>query len=308
MDEKTDGISIIVCYRDPKRCEKLRSSVAATVGVEFEFIAFDNRVEKWGLCKVYNYCAKKAAYPYLCFVHEDVVITTNNWGGALIEFCRSTPDCGVVGVAGGTAVLKNFMAWNDGWPDNEVRYRLWDPNGKICPDGTLEFRNYNPDNADFKEVVTLDGCFLFVAQDIYAEKPFDEDIFTGFHFYDADFTFGIALTKKNYVYYKIDIHHYSSGTQNKDFCQSVRKFQIKWKDALPFTVGNGRARVWRELSIASEYIGKCWRTGAFGKIESVSHTVKLNGYVFFGKMVFCLCIRKILRILIMLRILKKRET
>lgn len=307
MDKKNTGISVIVCSRDQASRDRLHSCVADTAGAEFEIIAFDNSDKKWGICKVYNHCAEKAAYPYLCFIHEDVVITTKGWGAALIEFAESAPDCGVVGIAGGTAVHRNFISWNDGWPDRKVRYRFWDPNGKPRPGGALEYSCYNPDDAEFAKAVTIDGCFLFVAQDVFAEKPFNEDVFTGFHFYDADFSLEISRIKQNYVCFKIDIYHYSSGTHNKDFCQSARKFQLKWKNLLPLALDGKKTSLWRELSLASEYIGKCRRSGTFGWIDSFSHTVKLNGYIFLAETVLCLCIRRILRILIMLGILKKRE-
>jgi hypothetical protein len=277
----------------------MKNSVADTVGVEFEIIVFDNRVEKWGLCKVYNYCAEKAVYPYLCFIHEDVVITTKNWGASLIEFSESSQDCGVIGIAGGVVAYKNFILWNDGWIEKDVRYRYWDPStdpysDEIQPNGTsVIYKTYNPDNVDFAKVVTLDGCFLFVSRDVYAKKPFDEDTFTGFHFYDADFTLGIARIKQNYVCYKIDLHHFSTGTHNVDFCKGVQKFQIKWKDVLPLSIGDTKITAMRELCLASEFIGKCRRTRALGWIEAIFHSIKLNGFVFFCKAAFYFCVRYI---------------
>jgi len=309
MNEKINGISVIVCYRDPVRCEKLKNSIADTIGVEYEIIAFDNSIEKWGLCRVYNHCAKKAGCRYLCFIHEDVVIVTKDWGAALIKFAESTPDCGVIGIAGGTVAHKNFILWNDGWPDNNIRYRFWDPaEGKYGADGTPIIKSYNPDNAAFAKVVTLDGCFLFASWDLCAQKPFDEGTFTGFHLYDADFTLKIAQTKQNYVCCKIDIYHYSGGTHNDDFCRGVRKFQIKWRSVLPFSVGSEKISGWRELNLATEYIGKCLRSKAYGWGGSISHSVRLNGYVFTAATPFCFCVRKILKLLTKLKILKKRET
>jgi len=277
VNKKPMGISVIVCSIDQVRCEALKNCIADTIGVEFEVIAFDNRHENWGICKVYNYCAKKAIYPYLCFIHEDVAVTTKDWGATLIKFAESTPNCGVIGIAGGTVAYKNFILWADGLNDKDVRYHFWDP----CRDGTMKdgalvFRSYNPDNTDFAEVVTLDGCFLFTAQNIYAEKHFDEKTFPGFHFYDADFTLRIAQIKRNYVCYKIDVHHFSNGSYNADYYKSVQKFQIKWKNVLPFTVGDTKISVKRELLLALRYIYKCRRLNIFGLIESISHSIRIN--------------------------------
>jgi len=285
MDKKTTGVSIVVCSIDPALCEKLKSNIAETIGVEFEFIVFDNRHEKWGICKVYNHCAKKAVYPYLCFIHEDIKITTKEWGAALIEFAQSSPDCGVIGIAGGTVAYRNFTAWGNGAFVKDVRHRFWQyyENRAV---GVFEFEYYNPDNVDFPEVITLDGCFLFTAQNVYAMKPFDEDTFPGFHFYDADFTFGIAQIKKNYVCCKIDVYHSSKGSYNADYYKNVKKFQIKWKDALPQTVESKKINTKCEVHTVGSYIVACLRTGGVsGCIDSISHSIKMNGYLFFVKVV-----------------------
>ncbi|MDR3013244.1 MAG: glycosyltransferase family protein [Chitinispirillales bacterium] len=308
MNKKIKGVSVIVCSIDSARCEKLKDSVANTIGIDFEIIAFDNRLKNWGLCKVYNYCAEKAIYPYLCFIHEDVIIATENWGETLIEFSESTPDCGVVGIAGGIVAYRNFILWIDGWVENDARYRYWDPyNDGTQPEGTpVVYKNCNPDNVEFAKVITLDGCFLFVTRDVYAKKPFDEETFTGFHFYDADFTLGISRIKQNYVCYTIDIHHFSTGTtHNSDFCRSARKFQMKWKDVLPLSIGNAKIIPMRELCLASEFIGKCRRSKATGWVKAISHSIKLNGYMFFCKTAFYFCVRYISK---KNKKLKKRKT
>ena len=104
-------ISIIICSINPERCEKLLKNISETIGIDYETIVFDNRKEDWGICRVYNYCAEKAKYPFLCFAHEDILIGTKNWGKTIIDFIAKTPDCGVVGFAGGLQVQKNFSSW-----------------------------------------------------------------------------------------------------------------------------------------------------------------------------------------------------
>jgi len=306
VNKKPMGISVIVCSIDPVRCEALKSCIADTIGVEFEFLAFDNRVEKWGICKVYNHCAEKAVYPYLCFIHEDITITTKDWGTTLIKFAQSTQNCGVIGIAGGTAAYKNFILWADGWDDKDVRHHFRDPcRDGTMPKSTLVLRNYNPDNVDFTEVVTLDGCFLFTSQDIYNQKSFDEKTFPGFHFYDADFTLDVAQIKQNYVCYKIDIHHFSNGSYNGDYYKNAKEFQIKWKDVLPFTVENSKTNIKREQILAAKNIVQSLRFGGLNQIKSISHSVKINdGYMFVCKAMFRFSVYIILKFL---KKLKKTE-
>lgn len=298
MNKSVRGISIIVCSIDPVLCENLKNCIAETIGVDFEFIAFDNRQEKYGICKVYNHCAKKAVYPYLCFIHEDIKITTKGWGETLIKFAESTPNCGVIGIAGGTVAYKNFLGWADGRIDNEARYRYWDTyNDGAVPkaQGELVYKNCNPNNADFTKIVTLDGCFLFIAKNVYAQKPFDENTFTQFHFYDADFTLGIALVKQNYVCYKIDVYHFSKGTYKEDYFKASQKFQIKWRNILPLAVENSKISINRELFLAVDYIYVCYQLRVFRLIESVFHSIRVNGIIFFCRTVFYYCIRKLSR-------------
>jgi len=296
MNKKTAGISVIICSRDPALCENVKSCIAETIGVEFEIIAFDNRAVNWGICKVYNHCAETAVYPYLCFIHEDINITTNGWGAALIKFAEETPNCGAIGIAGGTTAYRNFMSWCDSIANNDARFRYWDAHcGGSGSQTAPVLKSYNPDNARFTKAVTLDGCFLFAAKDICAKKPFDEDTFPGFHFYDADFTFKIAQVKQNYVCCQIDLYHFSRGILNGEYFRDVKKFQIKWKDKLPVTVENKKISAKRELHLAGAYIVACLRTDAFGCFESVSHSIKLNGYLFFVKSVFHSCIYQIFK-------------
>ena len=72
--------TIICCSVDPAAARRLEKNIAATCGCPYEFIAYDNRINGDGLCKVFNRCAAAARYDMLCFVHEDVEFQTEGWG------------------------------------------------------------------------------------------------------------------------------------------------------------------------------------------------------------------------------------
>ena len=61
-------ISIITCSIKPHEAESLRKNIENTIGVPFEFIAYDNRGTGKGICQVYNECAENARYENLCFI------------------------------------------------------------------------------------------------------------------------------------------------------------------------------------------------------------------------------------------------
>ena len=93
-------ISIIVCSINPDAAEKLKRNIAATIGnMEYEVIDYDNRTSGYGICKVYNSCAEKSRYDFLCFLHEDVHFDTIAWGEIIVRKL-SEPDCGAIGFAG----------------------------------------------------------------------------------------------------------------------------------------------------------------------------------------------------------------
>jgi hypothetical protein len=152
-------ISIIICSINSECCEKTIWNFSETIGVEYETIVFDNRSKNWGICKVYNYCAEKAKYPYLCFVHEDVFIKTKDWGKEIIKFIETMPNCGVVGFAGGLRARKNLFSWYDS--PERVRVNVYDGcNNKDNRDLKTSYKNHiyvNPNGDIFSQVLCIDG-------------------------------------------------------------------------------------------------------------------------------------------------------
>ena len=85
--------SIIICSISPERLLQVKKNIQETIGTEHEFIAIDNRETKWPIAKAYNEGAKRARYPYLFFVHEDVRFHSQDWG-KVIAGKLEEPDCG----------------------------------------------------------------------------------------------------------------------------------------------------------------------------------------------------------------------
>lgn len=222
-------ISLIVCSVKPDLLALLRQSVANTIGCEFEFIIYDNRLENKGLCSVYNACADKARFPYLCFVHEDVQFDCQGWGMELIHQFEQVESCGVIGVAGSKYVPRNFISWGDSLENDRCNYLQF-----IEHKNAYEWVSNNPDKESFSEVVTLDGVFLFTKQSIWKEIRFDEDSFSMFHLYDADFAVSVATKYRNYVCQTIKLKHLSAGSgTSSEYYSNLKVFHKKWKAHLP---------------------------------------------------------------------------
>jgi hypothetical protein len=223
--------SIIVCSIRPDDAERLRANIEKTIGtnIPFEFLAYDNRNTGKGICQVYNECAAKARYEYLCFVHEDVEFTTEGWGH-VIGNKLAEESCGVVGFAGSAMKAKILTGWNStkkyGVRRNFIQGRN---DGRMFKD--------NPYGQSFSQVVTLDGMCLFTARKVWDMIRFDDSMLKGFHCYDLDFTIGAAVRGfKNWVCNEVKMKHFSGGNIDGRWYSDSLVLHEKWKAALPLYV------------------------------------------------------------------------
>lgn len=221
-------ISIIVCSIDIELRDRLKKNIEETIGYDFEFLYLDNRIEKKGICAAYNMLAEKAIGDYLCFVHEDVSFESRNWG---VELAKQASDksVGVLGFAG-SGTMGSFPYWLDKYT-NIHYFTQRTKDGAIVENFKLQ-----EGDSDKKEVVVLDGMFLFCRKEIWEKYKFDEQSFSRFHLYDIDFTFNVSQSYKNYVNQTVLMTHYSLGSPNRTYYDSMILFHKKWKEKLPYTV------------------------------------------------------------------------
>ena len=172
--------------------------------------------------------AQQAKFPYLCFVHEDVVIHSIAWGEKLVNLLK-LEEIGIVGVSG--AVYKS--SYPSTWSMAPVEYyrthsiQRW-KNGSITEN---EFKS--KPNAEIDEVVVLDGVFLAMRKTVWSAYPFNEWDIKGFHFYDYDICMRVKPKYKLIVSYEILLEHFSEGVLSQEWvCQSF-KFHSKYKKELP---------------------------------------------------------------------------
>jgi hypothetical protein len=246
-------ITIIICSRKPERCKKTLDDISKTIGESYETIVFDNREQNWGICKVYNYCAEKANSPYLCFMHEDFFIETKNWGKDIIDFIEKTPDCGVIGFAGGLRAGKNFSSWWAGENIMNINDGLIEKGDVHCKCNYKNHHYINPKNEVFSEVLCIDGAFQFVKKSIWAEIKYDEENFNGFHLYDVDFSFAAAQIYKNYVFLNMNIFHDSPGSINIEYIENMFIFQNKWNKKLPCYLNFSLIKISKLKKIRDEF-------------------------------------------------------
>jgi len=227
-------ISVIICSADAKMLAAVSDKIAETIGVPYELIAFDNREENLGVCHVYNQGIKRAKYPLLCFMHEDIIIHTEGWGKNVSNTFNKFPKLGILGVAGSYYKTLSPSGWLGQGMDTECsnliqeyKFRDESPN-----------RNYkNPNNTAIAEVACVDGLWFCVPKAIAAKYKFDEETFTGFHCYDIDFSLTVGADYKVAVTYEVLLTHLSEGNFDRTWLDETMKLHKKWDAQLPVNRG-----------------------------------------------------------------------
>jgi hypothetical protein len=91
-------ISVIIISDRPEYFGAIEQNIASTVGVPFQLVHVNDAGK--GICFGYNRGARQATYDLLCFVHDDVLFYTGDWGKAVAAHLQES-GTGVIGVMGG---------------------------------------------------------------------------------------------------------------------------------------------------------------------------------------------------------------
>ena len=74
-------ISIIICNRVTEVDESILINIKECVGdVVYEVISIDNSKNGYDIFQAYNIGVRKAQYPIICFMHDDILFHSYNWG------------------------------------------------------------------------------------------------------------------------------------------------------------------------------------------------------------------------------------
>lgn len=200
-------ISVVICSINKDFAQQVQKSIEASIGVAWEFIAIDNTQSPQSLTKVYNLGASRAQYDILCFVHEDIVFKTQNWGVKLLEYFAKDSSLGLVGVGGSKYKSKTPSGWYSGFSEldccNITHRNTASQEHKIY---------FNPVPGSLTQpVVVADGVFLCCPKKVWQEIKFNDSLLKDFHLYDLDFSLRVAGKFKVIVTFEIDIIHITKG-------------------------------------------------------------------------------------------------
>ena len=215
-------ISILICGYNPQFEKEIKSNIHETIGCEHEVLYFKN-TEKRGLAEVYNLLKVQAKGEIVCFVHEDVEFMTKYWGKEVNKIFSETQNIGILGIAGGKYVSKNFIAIK------QVQHLI--QGYKSGEKQEIYLKRYNN---DLEPVINLDGVLLIVNKEVALKFDFDEKVLKGFHGYDIDFCLQVSQSYQNYFTSKVLIKHFSEGNFTPDWKETLEKLRRKWQDRLPF--------------------------------------------------------------------------
>jgi hypothetical protein len=223
-------LSLIICSINPGHLEQVTESITASIGVEFELLVWDNREQGQGLCEIYNKLATKARFPFICFLHEDILFESPDWGSLLVKLFANDPEVGVIGVAGSKYKSRMYSGWYTGVAGLDSYYITHRTNGE---DHTMVQPKDEGETAH--EVVCIDGVLMACRKSIWEKVKFDEQLLKGFHFYDIDFSLRSAVFCKVVVTTAIHLVHITTGGDYGDrWIDAAILYHQKYRHALPY--------------------------------------------------------------------------
>jgi hypothetical protein len=178
--------------------------------------------------RMMGYLLQNSTSNVVVFMHDDIIIETNNLTPKINKLFDTNPEYGIIGVAG---------------TDNLTSGRWWDNRDNMFGvvghehEGKRHVNHYSKEQYvdRLKEVVIVDGLFMMVHKD-RIKHNFNEE-FRGFHFYDLPICvenhmdgIKIGLTTK------IRLTHKSVGMTNKDWERNKLLFEALYEKKLPLTV------------------------------------------------------------------------
>ncbi|CAN5411054.1 hypothetical protein BH20BAC1_BH20BAC1_19600 [soil metagenome] len=227
-------ISVIICSTNPDLLQQVSESIKQTIGTSYEILVRDNRKKNEGICEVYNQLALQAIYPYLCFVHEDVIFETTDWGNRALSVFKDFPATGLLGIAGCKYKSSFYSGWFSGIKAIDCAnyiHQYPTKEEKVC---------LSPEpGISIQETVCIDGVFMFVSRNIWSAIKFNENALKGFHFYDIDFSLRAAKKCKVFVTYNILLRHITFGGDYSDnWMQTAIDYHKTVNHELPFSTIN----------------------------------------------------------------------
>ena len=228
-------ISLIICSKYPETAAALAKNIQETIGVDYEIIHIDNSCRQYGICEAYNIGVERAKGDYLCFMHEDLIFHSYNWG-ASVEYYLGNGATDMLGIAGSFYVPAHYD-----WRFGKLGYVNLIQGLHTFGEHPVYYNKGIRWNvtAPLKRVAIVDGCWFCIKKEYFLDGKlkFDSETFNDFHLYDSDISMqanmaGLTISVSS----DIIIEHTSEGYYTNAFKEGNADFINKWKDHLPYAV------------------------------------------------------------------------
>lgn len=245
-------ISVIICSRKKIINEVFIANIENTIGCAYELIVIDNSEKNYSIFEAYNLGIEKSNGEYLCFIHDDILFHSQNWGMVINEIFESDDKIGLIGVAGAKVKTKMPSGWWNNFGDQNVIYII------------QHFKNTNKKMYDFGfekdsdvKVAVVDGVFMAMRKD---KRIIFNNKIGGFHAYDLNISFEYIKYGYNaIVTNRILIEHFSSGVINKNWIYSSYKIHQIYTNFLPISIGQNEVNIEMEILNGKKFINKCFK-------------------------------------------------
>jgi glycosyltransferase involved in cell wall biosynthesis len=223
------------------------------VGCDYELVVIDNSENKYSIFEAYNLGIERSKGGYLCFVHDDILFHTENWGQIVENIFESDTTIGLLGIAGAKSKTKMPSAWWDCLGDQIAISII--QHSKIKGKEIEKLIYGFEEGITEVEVVFIDGVFMAMRKD---NRIRFNNFITGFHNYDLN----ISLEYKKYNYKilvtnKILIEHFSIGNINQEWITSAFEFHNIYKNSLPLKTTTRYLTEEMEFSNGKKFIDNC---------------------------------------------------
>ena len=231
-------ISIIICCRQHYITEEQRQSIESSIGTPHEIIVIDNSSNHHTIFSAYNEGVKRSQYEILCFMHDDTLCHQQNWGQILCGYFEN-PQIGLVGISGALYLSSLPAPWwsisNSSFDFQCIAQCVRDTNRK---DRSISRQSVIPVQeplSGYTDGVVCDGILLAIPKFLFRKIRFDENTYSGFHFYDLDISMQVRTQGyRSIASYQLGIEHISNPTGlNASWISESKKFYQKWNFHLP---------------------------------------------------------------------------
>lgn len=223
-------LSIIICSRTQAISEGLSMNIKNTVGCKHELIVIDNSENAYSIFEAYNLGIERSKGNFLCFIHDDILFHTKDWGALLQEIFSQEDSLGLIGIAGSKSKTRMPSLW---WlcPNEDKVLSII----QHIPNRTTEEWQEGFEQGNRVEVMAIDGVFMACRKNNHI--LFHSEMM-GFHNYDLNLSFeyrklGYTIMVTN----EIRIEHFSSGTVNEKWIESAYRYYSLYKNSWSLILG-----------------------------------------------------------------------